>query len=133
MLSYHYYIKNTKSLTLLLDKKRCWESSSTSWRQAILCMARSTVPGKVTMSKQVPGSSTYLLCIYIYMIDRDLQTPLTLYKQQLLQIFVSSLINDQQPFDSQLRYQSLLGIRLMVIMKRFLSVQEVKWYEKSLS
>ncbi|KAI8339448.1 Dos2-interacting transcription regulator of RNA-Pol-II-domain-containing protein [Chlamydoabsidia padenii] len=56
--------------------------------------------------------------------DRDLQTPLTLYKQQLLQIFVSSVVNEQQPFDNQLRYQSLLGIRLMVIMKRFLSVQE---------
>lgn len=60
-----------------------------------------------------------------YPIDRDLQTPLTIYKQQLLQIFVSSLVNEQQPFDSQLRYQSLMGIRLMVIMKRFLSVQEV--------
>ncbi|CAO3587234.1 unnamed protein product [Absidia cylindrospora] len=57
--------------------------------------------------------------------DRDLQTPLTIYKQQLLQIFVASLVNENQPFDSQLRYQSLLGIRLMVIMKRFLSAQEI--------
>ncbi|KAI8089742.1 Dos2-interacting transcription regulator of RNA-Pol-II-domain-containing protein [Halteromyces radiatus] len=58
--------------------------------------------------------------------DRDLQTPLTLYKQQLLQIFVTSLINERHySFDHQLRYQSLLGIRLMVIMKRFLSMEEV--------
>ncbi|KAI9302109.1 Dos2-interacting transcription regulator of RNA-Pol-II-domain-containing protein [Cunninghamella echinulata] len=56
--------------------------------------------------------------------DRDLQTPLTIYKQQILQIFVNSLIQED-PLDKQLRYQSLLGIRLMVIMKRFLSIEEV--------
>ncbi|CAO3631265.1 unnamed protein product [Cunninghamella blakesleeana] len=56
--------------------------------------------------------------------DRDLQTPLTIYKQQILQIFVKSLIHET-PFDKQLRFQSLLGIRLMVIMKRFLSIEEI--------
>ncbi|ORX52005.1 hypothetical protein DM01DRAFT_1408461 [Hesseltinella vesiculosa] len=56
--------------------------------------------------------------------DRDLQTPLAAYKQRLFQIFVTSLIHDQQA-DTELHYLYFTGIRLMVIMKRFLTADEI--------
>ncbi|EIE88712.1 hypothetical protein RO3G_13423 [Rhizopus delemar RA 99-880] len=54
--------------------------------------------------------------------DRDFQTPLLMYKQQVLQMFVLSLIDS----DSTLRQTSLKGIHEMVLMKQFLNREEVK-------
>ncbi|KAG0936580.1 hypothetical protein G6F32_010055 [Rhizopus arrhizus] len=53
--------------------------------------------------------------------DRDFQTPLLMYKQQVLQMFVLSLIDS----DSTLRQTSLKGIHEMVLMKQFLNREEV--------
>ncbi|KAI9283158.1 RNAPII transcription regulator C-terminal-domain-containing protein [Sporodiniella umbellata] len=53
--------------------------------------------------------------------DRDFQTPMLMYKQQILQIFVLSLIDS----DSTLRQTSLKGIHEMVLMKQFLNREEV--------
>ncbi|CAO3693641.1 unnamed protein product [Rhizopus stolonifer] len=53
--------------------------------------------------------------------DRDFQTPLLMYKQQILQIFVLCLI-DSEP---SLRIKSLEGIHEMVLMKQFLNKEEV--------
>lgn len=55
-------------------------------------------------------------------VDRDFQTPLLMYKQQVLQMFVLSLIDS----DSTLRQTSLKGIHEMVLMKQFLNREEVK-------
>ncbi|KAI8065438.1 Dos2-interacting transcription regulator of RNA-Pol-II-domain-containing protein [Gongronella butleri] len=56
--------------------------------------------------------------------DRDLQTPLTAHKQRLFQTFVTSFIHDQRA-DTELHYLYFTGIRLMVIMKRFLTAEEI--------
>ncbi|KAI7861938.1 RNAPII transcription regulator C-terminal-domain-containing protein [Spinellus fusiger] len=57
--------------------------------------------------------------------DRDFQTPLLYYKQVLLDLFVSSL-NRGESRENDLILMSLKGIRLMVVMKQFLSEQEME-------
>jgi DNA repair/transcription protein MET18/MMS19 len=57
-------------------------------------------------------------------IDRDFQTPLLMYKQQILQIFILSLI-ESDPSDTILRQASLKGIHEMVLMKQFLKQDEI--------
>jgi hypothetical protein len=47
-----------------------------------------------------------------------------MYKQQILQIFVLSLI-ESGPNDAVLRQASLKGIHEMVLMKQFLNAEEV--------
>ncbi|KAG2202901.1 hypothetical protein INT47_008933, partial [Mucor saturninus] len=56
--------------------------------------------------------------------DRDFQTPLLMYKQQIIQIFILSL-NESDPADLILRQTSLKGIHEMVLMKQFLKGEEV--------
>ncbi|PHZ14794.1 ARM repeat-containing protein [Rhizopus microsporus ATCC 52813] len=53
--------------------------------------------------------------------DRDFQTPLLMYKQQILQVFVLSLIDP----DTILQQASLKGIHEMVLMKQFLNKEEM--------
>lgn len=53
--------------------------------------------------------------------DRDFQTPLLMYKQQILQVFMLSL----NTTDTVLRQASLKGIHEMVLMKQFLKGEEV--------
>ncbi|RCH85569.1 mms19 nucleotide excision repair [Rhizopus azygosporus] len=53
--------------------------------------------------------------------DRDFQTPLLMYKQQILQVFVLSLIDP----DTMLQQASLKGIHEMVLMKQFLNKEEM--------
>ncbi|KAG0182839.1 hypothetical protein DFQ29_001779 [Apophysomyces sp. BC1021] len=57
-------------------------------------------------------------------LDRDFQTPLLTYKQQILQVFVLALIQSATT-DSGVRCSSLKGIRLMAVMKQFLSPEEM--------
>ncbi|KAI9273301.1 Dos2-interacting transcription regulator of RNA-Pol-II-domain-containing protein [Helicostylum pulchrum] len=54
--------------------------------------------------------------------DRDFQTPLLMYKQQILQIFILSL---NETSDTILKEASLGGIHEMVLMKQFLKGEEV--------
>lgn len=56
--------------------------------------------------------------------DRDFQTPLLMYKSQILQIFILSLV-ESDPSDSVLRQASLRGIHEMVLMKQFLKPEEI--------
>jgi DNA repair/transcription protein MET18/MMS19 len=60
----------------------------------------------------------------LFLLDRDFQTPLLMYKQQILQIFVLSLI-ESDPSDIILRQASLRGIHEMVLMKQFLKQEEI--------
>ncbi|KAK4512647.1 uncharacterized protein ATC70_003351 [Mucor velutinosus] len=53
--------------------------------------------------------------------DRDFQTPLLMYKQQILQVFMLSL----DTADIVLKQASLKGIHEMVLMKQFLKGEEV--------
>jgi len=53
--------------------------------------------------------------------DRDFQTPLLMYKQQILQVFMFSL----NTTDTVLKQASLKGIHEMVLMKQFLKGEEV--------
>ncbi|KAI9357881.1 Dos2-interacting transcription regulator of RNA-Pol-II-domain-containing protein [Pilaira anomala] len=55
--------------------------------------------------------------------DRDFQTPLLMYKQQIVSIFILSL-NDTS--DTVLKEASLQGIHEMVLMKQFLKGEEEK-------
>lgn len=64
------------------------------------------------------------LTLVFIKIDRDFQTPLLMYKQQILQIFILSL-NESDPTDLILRQASLKGIHEMVLMKQFLKGEEV--------
>ncbi|KAI8370563.1 Dos2-interacting transcription regulator of RNA-Pol-II-domain-containing protein [Radiomyces spectabilis] len=70
--------------------------------------------------------------------QRDLQTPLLMYKQQILQVFVLSLIG-KQATDRQLRYSSLQGIRLMAMditvnhLTRLLTIDDPPLRELALS
>jgi hypothetical protein len=55
-------------------------------------------------------------------LDRDFQTPLLMYKQQILQVFIVSLGEDT---DTSLLQSSLKGIHEMVLMKQFLKTEEM--------
>ncbi|KAF7728815.1 hypothetical protein EC973_005441 [Apophysomyces ossiformis] len=56
--------------------------------------------------------------------DRDFQTPLLAFKQQILQVFVLSLIQSATT-DAGVRCSSLKGIKLMTLMKQFLTPEEL--------
>lgn len=59
---------------------------------------------------------------FCYLLDRDFQTPLLMYKQQILQIFILSL---NETSDTILKQASLGGIHEMVLMKQFLKGEEI--------
>lgn len=63
-------------------------------------------------------------------IDRDFQTPLLMYKQQIVSIFLLCL-NDT--CDRVLKEASLQGIHEMVLMKQFLKGDEVNLVVKQLT
>lgn len=56
--------------------------------------------------------------------DRDFQTPLLMYKQQILKIFMLSLV-ESSTTDTILKQASLKGIHEMVLMKQFLKGDEM--------
>lgn len=56
--------------------------------------------------------------------DRDFQTPLLMYKQQILQLFMLSLV-ESNATDTVLKQASLKGIHEMVLMKQFLKGDEM--------
>jgi DNA repair/transcription protein MET18/MMS19 len=58
----------------------------------------------------------------LHISDRDFQTPLLMYKQQIIEVFVVSLEKDT---DMALLQSSLKGIHEMVLMKQFLKAEEV--------
>ncbi|KAG2233436.1 hypothetical protein INT48_008842 [Thamnidium elegans] len=58
----------------------------------------------------------------LLLANRDFQTPLLMYKQQILQIFILSL---NETSDTILKQASLGGIHEMVLMKQFLKGEEV--------
>lgn len=65
------------------------------------------------------GRINFFFC---YLLDRDFQTPLLMYKQQILQIFILSL---NETSDTILKQASLGGIHEMVLMKQFLKGEEI--------
>lgn len=56
--------------------------------------------------------------------DRDFQTPLLMYKQQILKVFMLSLV-ESSTTDAILKQASLKGIHEMVLMKQFLKGDEM--------
>ncbi|RCH85075.1 hypothetical protein CU098_001357, partial [Rhizopus stolonifer] len=56
--------------------------------------------------------------------DRDFQTPLLMYKQQILQVFILSLA-EPDASDTTLKQASLKGFHEMVLMKHFLKQEEI--------
>ncbi|KAI8996815.1 Dos2-interacting transcription regulator of RNA-Pol-II-domain-containing protein [Pilobolus umbonatus] len=72
----------------------------------------------LTASKNLYGSIENLE------YDRDFQTPLLIYKQQIMQIFVLSLIESSAE-DASLMESCLRGIHEMISMKQFLNNGEI--------
>jgi hypothetical protein len=76
------------------------------------------------LEKKTKVFLTWFLFFFKKNIDRDFQTPLLSYKQEIFQMPVMALV-ESDPLDIALRETSLIAIREMVLMRHFLKKDEV--------